>query len=65
MDRDLAETIRARIALLASERERHAQRAQREDYGYAAAIGELEQLLGALTAPAPAIEEGEANAAAS
>lgn len=65
MDQQLVEQLRQRIAELKAARERHAQRAQREDYGYAAAIGELEQLLGALTAPAPAIEEGEANATAS
>lgn len=49
MDSALADAIRARIAELTAARERHAQQAQREDYGYAAAIGELEQLLGTLT----------------
>lgn len=49
MGDELATTIRARIADLVSERERHAQEAQRIDYGYAAAIGELERLLTAAT----------------
>jgi hypothetical protein len=59
MDSALADAIRARIAELTAARERHAQQAQREDYGYAAAIGELEQLLGTLTALVPAIDDGD------
>ena len=58
MDQQLVEQLRQRIAELKAARERHAQQAQREDYGYAAAIGELERLLAQL-------EEGETNAAAS
>jgi len=59
MDSALADAIRARIAELTAARARHAQQAQREDYGYAAAIGELEQLLGTLTALVPAIDDGD------
>ena len=58
MQTSLADTIRARIAALAAERRQRAQDAQRVDFGYAAAIGELERLLTQL-------EEGETNAAAS
>jgi hypothetical protein len=59
MDQQLVEQLRQRIAELKAARERHAQQAQREDYGYAAAIGELEQLLGTLTALVPAIDDGD------
>ena len=59
MDQQLVEQLRQRIAELTAARERHAQQAQREDYGYAAAIGELEQLLGTLTALVPAIDDGD------
>ena len=69
MDNELSEQIRRRIAELKAARERHAQQAQREDYGYAAAIGELERLLAEVPA-APeidlsALQEGETNATAS
>lgn len=58
MDQQLVESIRQRIAALAAERRQRAQDAQRVDFGYAAAIGELERLLAQL-------EEGETNATAS
>lgn len=54
MDQQLVESIRQRIAVLAAEREQHARGAQRVDYGYAAAIGELQRLLASLEAPAEA-----------
>lgn len=48
MDQQLVESIRQRIAALAAERRQRAQDAQRVDFGYAAAIGELERLLATL-----------------
>lgn len=45
MGNELVTAIRARIAALVAERTTKAQEAQRLDYGYAAAIGELERLL--------------------
>ena len=69
MDNELSEQIRRRIAELAAEREKHAQEAKRVDFGYAAAIGELERLL-AEALPSPeidlsALQEGETDATAS
>ena len=52
MDNELSEQIRRRIAELAAERAQRAREAQRVDYGYAAAIGELQRLLASLEAPA-------------
>ena len=65
----LPDTVRARIAELTAAREKHAQEAQRTDFGYATAIGELERLLGQIEAPPQidlsARQEDTANAAAS
>ncbi len=52
MGQQLVESIRQRIAVLVAEREQRARDAQRVDYGYAAAIGELQRLLASLEAPA-------------
>ena len=69
MDQQLVEQLRQRIAELKAARERHAQQAQREDYGYAAAIGELERLLAEIPATPEidlsALQEGETSATAS
>ena len=62
MDQQLVETIRQRIALLASERQQYAQQAQRIDYGYAAAIGELQHLLAQIEAPPAEPTEPELSA---
>ena len=65
----LPDALRARIAELKAARERHAQEAQRTDFGYATAIGELERLLGHIETPPPeidlsALQEDIANATA-
>jgi len=74
MDNELSEQIRRRIAELAAERAQRAQQAQRVDFGYATAIGELERLLAQVETPPPppppeidlsALQEGETNATAS
>ena len=52
MDQQLVEQLRQRIAELVTAREQRAREAQRVDYGYAAAIGELQRLLASLEAPA-------------
>ncbi len=69
MDNELSEQIRRRIAELAAERAQRAQQAQRVDFGYAAAIGELERLLAEALPPPEidlsALQEGETDATAS
>lgn len=61
MQTSLADTIRARIAELVAEREKHAQEAKRIDFGYATVIGELERLLALVETQ----QEGNANATTS
>lgn len=61
MDQQLTATIRQRIAELVAAREQHGRDAQRVDYGYAAAIGELQRLLASLMPP-PELSDEELSA---